>query len=158
MHKSFTLAEVLIAVVIVSLVGLAILELNSNQFFIFEQTKDKKEANLLISIGVFNPIKEGNLSLFTLGKLEKNLDLSEYLKDYQIDNDEILKFYKEIKPNYFEEPFSEIDMAEEIKKDEQRYKKAIEHNVENNFIVLIDRLTMQFQKGSSALYRISLGE
>jgi len=96
MRGAFTLIEVLVATVIASIAGMALLQMNSNNMHLFKQIQYRSSNSEPISLIALHGDKKYNKttkSLYDiLGKTYdiKNDDLRKYLKDYRVDYTEIL--------------------------------------------------------------------
>lgn len=87
MRNGFSLVEVIIAVLIISVVGFALLQMQSNTIRSLKLLETRMEVN--------------EYSSFLFGTISKDLhgkrrDVYEYIKErYNIDNDDLIKYLKE---------------------------------------------------------------
>jgi len=146
----------LVAVAIISVVGLALLSMKSNHSYLFAKSYEKLEANSILSV-------------FSLGDSGKITDGSANLKDttaiFNIQDDDILTFLKSKEFDYKNSESSIIDFAE-IQDDEQSSNQSSsqssrqgdEATFENTFIFQLEQQGIATKEGGSFIYRIQLGE
>ncbi len=105
MRSAFTLVEVLVAVVIATIVGAGLLQLNSNYSNLFGQIQKKSSSSEVMSIfGLHADLK--------YNRTDKTLyDLLE--DDYEIENDDLRKYLKDQKFAYTEHLVDTITLGEE---------------------------------------------
>ncbi|MEA2111647.1 MAG: prepilin-type N-terminal cleavage/methylation domain-containing protein [Campylobacterota bacterium] len=96
MKSGFTLIEVLVATVIASIAGMALLQMNSNNTHLFKQIQYRSSNSEPVSLIALHSDKKYNRSTKSLYDILdrtydiKNDDLRKYLKDYKIDYNEQL--------------------------------------------------------------------
>ncbi len=119
MRGAFTLIEVLVATVIASIAGMALLQMNSNNMHLFKQIQYRSSNSEPISLIALHGDKKYNKttkSLYDiLGKTYdiKNDDLRKYLKDYRVDYNEML-----IETIKFDESEAEAENDEMIQEED----------------------------------------
>ncbi len=96
MRNAFTLIEVLVATVIASIAGMALLQMNSNNTHLFKQIQYRSSNSEPISLIALHSEKKYNKTTKSLYDILdktydiKNDDLRKYLKDYSVDYNEQL--------------------------------------------------------------------
>jgi prepilin-type N-terminal cleavage/methylation domain-containing protein len=96
MRGAFTLIEVLVATVIASIAGMALLQMNSNNMHLFKQIQYRSSNSEPISLIALHGDKKYNKTTKSLYDILdrtydiKNDDLRKYLKDYKVDYSELL--------------------------------------------------------------------
>ncbi len=146
MHKSFTLIEVIVAVVILALVGVALLK-NGNNGIDFLQKISQKDSTIDTVLIVAN---HRNLSF---NHLQKSLE--DYLQtSYSIDDMEVQKIVKSKKFKYLE-TYPKIDLPVLEGFEEENQDNAEE---ENAFPLQIVKISIMGKKDSSYLYMLELNE
>jgi prepilin-type N-terminal cleavage/methylation domain-containing protein len=96
MRGAFTLIEVLVATVIASIAGMALLQMNSNNMHLFKQIQYRSSNSEPISLIALHGDKKYNKTTKSLYDILdrtyeiKNDDLRKYLKDYRVDYSELL--------------------------------------------------------------------
>jgi prepilin-type N-terminal cleavage/methylation domain-containing protein len=89
MRKAFSLMEIMIAVIIISVVGLALLQVNSNSNNLYTIIFDRTKENQIATVGFVEFSDETD---------KKEQIVYEALKErYEIDNDDIMQDLKEYK-------------------------------------------------------------
>jgi len=116
MRKAFTLIEVMVAVVIISVVIMAILELYSNNSHIFSTLGKKGRTNQYASFIIANP---------DYGFENKKTNLYELLSDFDLEND-LRRRLKETKVEVIYQELEIIDMAEFDEEGEESLEIATE--------------------------------
>lgn len=104
MRKAFTLVEVLIAAVLVSVVVIGLFQSSQNNLLLIDFAKKKEATNEIFSLILLNENEEWNRS-------EK--DLYEFVKDkFDIKNDDLKTYLKNQKVLYSQEEANLIDLSE----------------------------------------------
>ncbi len=152
MRKSFTLVEVIIAVMILALVGVALLKSGAINISALERISKKDNFVDLTTIIVNHRNPDFN-------HLTKALE--DFLPNLSIDDDELRKLLKEkfkyqeyeikIKPPTMEE-FEEINFSDEVEEDEE--KEQFQSPIEISLI----KLSLQNEEGGDYLYILELRE
>lgn len=156
MNRAFTLVEVIVAVVIISVVGLSLLKINANHTNIFKFSLDRIDVNQLASFYVNN--YDPNLEMRDYSILE--LIKSKYP---EIKDDEIRKYLDEVKISIKEdEEVDELNLFEDDSRAEDESKSEAYKNFENNpkmskdddsNKIIINRLNLNFNDVKSGYYR-----
>ncbi len=99
-NRAFTLIEVLVSVLIISVVATALFQISTNSKSSFEFLVQKIEFSTICSIPFLHNNKQWHNS---------NKSLYDFLRsNYNIKNDEFRKFLKETKVHYKQEEFSKL--------------------------------------------------
>lgn len=118
MKKGFSLIEVLIATVILSVVGIALLQMGSKNQKINRYIDQKSSIAHLASVVGFHH----NINF---NKTEKTL--YDFLKsDYKIDNFDIKKMLEEQKVRYVEQKVATVDFGESNESEENQRTKRFD--------------------------------
>ncbi len=94
MRAAFTLIEVLIATIIASIAGMALLQMSSNNMHLFKQIQYRSSNSEMLSLIALHNDKKYNRTSKELFDLLDNT--------YDIQNDDFRKYLKEIKIEYNE--------------------------------------------------------
>lgn len=104
MRKAFTLVEVLIAAVLVSIAVIGLLQSSQNNLLLIDFAKKKKATNEIFSLILLNENEEWDKS---------DKDLYEFVKDkFDIKNDDLKTYLKNQKVLYTQEEANLIDLSE----------------------------------------------
>ncbi len=132
--KAFTLIEVLISVTILALTGAVLIQIALNNKQNFQTLLNKIEFDEIISI----PLTHRNKIYHKTTK-----DLYTYLyKDYNLTNDDIIRYLKSKKVSYEQRSFSvikpfESNESEEMTEENQNKEQSLTINVDK--IVIFDK-------------------
>jgi len=150
MRKAFTLVEVLIAVVIISIVIAAQLQLFSNNGKLFERMRTKIDNALLLTLILGDD---------TVGFEDSKLFLDELVKPFNVDdalrqrlkaqNSEL--FYQEVKRI---EAGDVAEQGDDTVSDEEAVQN--EEKGQNSAALIIGKSILRSKGGSSAVLRIEL--
>ncbi len=149
MRKGFTLIEVMIAVVIISTVIMALLEMFANNIHIFSTLTKKTQINQYSSFFISNP-EQG---------LEKEdaLTLYDLIEDFDVE-DELRRELKEVKIKIVYQELETIDMSDfdgsEEEIDETKNSDEEEKEVNSNMVFEIGKTVLKFDDSSVALLRL----
>ncbi len=135
MRKAFTLIEVMVAVVIISIVIMALLEMRGHTTHIFSRLSEKSEINQHLSFLVSN--KE-------YGFKNTSITLDKLLDDFDMDN-ELRHHLQAIKVDLV---YQEIDSIELAENDDE--------NLSSTMVFEIGKTILKTEKSSTALTRIIL--
>jgi prepilin-type N-terminal cleavage/methylation domain-containing protein len=143
-HKAFTLVEVLIATAIISVVGVALLSMNSNSTYLFTKSLQKKHQTNTLNISALNT---------PLETTDQKTSLYDTISDsYSIDDDKIATFFIEIEYEYRLDEFSAITFAEE--EDEEEAQNSQEDDkIVNPYTIEILKTETFSELGGAYLYR-----
>jgi len=132
--KGFILVEIIVSVMLLSFVGIALLQINSNQKKIYTLASKKLEFSRYISIVT-------NRHSIDLHK--RDIDLYEFVKQkYNIRDEELIKILKETKIKYLQE-----------------YKSVINLNIQEDekpINILIDKIKISNKKATSIYITVKL--
>jgi prepilin-type N-terminal cleavage/methylation domain-containing protein len=151
--KAFTLIEVMVAVVILSVMSLTLLQVRNNNTHLTSYFINKNKASSLMSIvSPYYGIKSHN----------KNLHLDdEVQKEFKID-DTSRKYLKEFNLLYKNKVISTIDLLEEPTKDDEITKEENENEDENEeetdknllLAVKVQKISISDKKIKSFFYNL----
>jgi prepilin-type N-terminal cleavage/methylation domain-containing protein len=147
MTKAFSLIEIIIAVIIISVVGVGLLQVNSNSHTIYSKIFERTNSNQISSIGFVN---------FETKSDKKEQSLSEMLKTkYDIDNDDILKRFKDIKV-YSSSTL--INSIEPFKSEEEEEDNYMEESGDEKIPLTIEIYSVEVKVDSSnrAIFSITV--
>ena len=144
--KAFTLIEVLISVTILALTGAVLIQIASNNKQNFQTLLNKIEFDEIISI----PLTHRNKIYHKTTK-----DLYTYLyKDYNLTNDDIIRYLKSKKVSYEQKNFSvikpfESNESEDIIEEENQ-------NNEQSFTINVDKIVIFNKENSFTAFTVNL--
>lgn len=101
MHKAFTLIEVMISVVIISIVIIALLQMNGNNSFIFSNLLKNSSANQYASFFISNQ---------DYGFEDKKVNMDDLVSDFKVE-DELRKKLKDVKIEILYQELEKIDLS-----------------------------------------------
>ena len=101
-RKAFTLLEVMISVVIISVVIMALLKMHANSTYLFENINKTKEMNQYLSLFVANS---------DYGFEKKSITLDQLVKDFSLDDD-LRDKLKEIKSEIKYTQLEKLDLGD----------------------------------------------
>ena len=104
MRSAFTLIEVLVATVIASIAGMALLQMNSNNTHLFKQIQYRSSNSESVSLIALHSDKKYNKTSKSLYDI---LDTT-----YDIKNDDLRKYLKDTKVDYNEKVIETITFGE----------------------------------------------
>jgi len=123
--SAYILMEVIVSIVILSIVGISLLKVNSNEKKLYTIASSKIKFLRYVSV----PLSQHSIDLH-----RKDLDMYDMLKDrYDFRNDKLIQELKNIKINY-----------------SQKYKSMVSFSREKtNVNLLIDEIVLKNKKASS---------
>ena len=133
--KAFTIIETMVAVMIISIVVIAIIEMNGNISHIFSKFNSHLKINQFASIFISNK---------NYGFEKKSVNLDDLLSDFKIEND----LRRELKNIKIDISYKELDTFD-IGKSE--YEEA-----NSNLIFKIGKTVLQTNNSSAALIRFGI--
>lgn len=154
MHKArdgFTLIEVMIAVVIISSVIMALIQMYANNIHIFSTLNKKAQINQYSSFFISNPDN---------GLESDKVTLYDLLSDFDLEND-LRRSLKEIKAEVIYQELESIDMADydgsgdENEEDSEELQENKE-NSNSSMVFEIGKTILKVQDSSVGLLRMRL--
>lgn len=137
----------LVAVAIISVVGLALLSMKQNHTYLFAKSYDKKEATNILNIVALNSKSDDTDQKANLYTQVNTLG--------EVKDDDLISYFKEREYEYKQSEASIIDFAEiEAKSDEDTDKEK----EENPYILQITKEEVYTEKAGAYLYRIKLSK
>ena len=149
--RAFTLIEVMVAVMIISVVILALLQMFANNTHIFSQLTKQAKINQYASLFLANP---------DYGFETKSVSLNELVSDFKV-NDALNSELKKSKVEIVYQKIKQIDMSEYDDKNREKEKEKLEPSKENqtvhsNMVFEIGKTVLKTDKSSIALLRLKV--
>ncbi|MCX6051580.1 MAG: type II secretion system protein [Campylobacterales bacterium] len=147
--RAFTLIEVMVAVMIISVVILALLQMFANNTHIFSQLTKQVKMNQYASLFLANP---------DYGFETKHVNLDDLVSDFKV-NDALNSELKKNKVEIVYQKVKQIDMSEYD--DKNREKEKLESSKENqtvhsNMVFEIGKTVFKTDDSSIALLRLKV--
>ncbi|MDO8455060.1 MAG: prepilin-type N-terminal cleavage/methylation domain-containing protein [Sulfurimonas sp.] len=155
MHKkakrAFTLIEVMVAVMIISVVILALIEMFANNIHIFSGLKKQTHINPYASFFISNP---------DYGLETKSAVLYDLVSDFKLEDD-LLRELKNIKVEVVYQVVEKIDLGEyddmnKDKSNESDRGEKTDREVKTNAIFEIGKTVIKTSEASTALLRLRI--
>lgn len=145
MLRAFTLVEVMVAVVIISVVIMALIKLFANNSHIFSTLSDKSKNNQYLSFLV-SPSQYG----FT----DKKTTLYTLVEEFDIES-ELKRELKSIKVKLLYQELDSIDMGEsEFEPESEIQEDDIEKEASSNMVFEIGKTVLKVEETSVSMLRI----
>lgn len=132
---AFTLIEVIVSVMIISIVIMALLEMKSNNSFMLTSLKKQSDNEQYISLLITNK---------DYGFEDKKIRLDALVKEFDVD-DKLRKKLKNIKANIIYKEISIIDLNEE-------------DNSSSSMIIEIGESSLKMDNASAKIYRLKMND
>lgn len=145
-RKGFTLIEVMISVVIISVVILALLEMFANNTHIFSTLTQKSKINSYVSLFIANP---------DYGLEDKKISLDDLVSDFTLESD-LRRKLKETKAEIIYQELDTIDMREYEEEDSTEISENENAGTESGFIFEIGKSSIKINDSSASLLRIKI--
>jgi len=110
MRPAFTLMEVMVAVLIISVTLGAMLQITHNAGFIYERGKNRSDILPRASLAFANPLEEHP---------SENIDIKSIAESFGVKDDDILDILRDAEPKLESELYSQIDLSETDDEDEE---------------------------------------
>jgi len=110
MRPAFTLMEVMVAVLIISVTLGAMLQITHNAGFIYERGKNRLDILPRASLAFANPLEEHP---------SENIDIKSIAESFGVKDDDILDILRDAEPKLESELYSQIDLSETDDEDEE---------------------------------------
>jgi len=144
MRKAFTLIEVMISVVIISVVIAALIQMFANNTHIFSSLSTKSKINSYISLFVANE---------EYGLRDKELSLYDLVRDFKLESE----LRQELRDTKVEVVYKELDSIDMGGFDEDPgLDKAGESQGDSGLVFEIGRSTLKMKDSSVSLLRVNL--
>ena len=144
MRKAFTLIEVMISVVIISVVIAALIQMFANNTHIFSSLSTKSKINSYISLFVANE---------EYGLRDKELSLYDLVRDFKLESE----LREELRDTKVEVVYKELDSIDMGGFDEDPgLDKAGESQGDSGLVFEIGRSTLKMKDSSVSLLRVNL--
>lgn len=146
MKHAFTLIEVLVAAVIASIAGMALLQMNSNNTHLFKQIKQRSSTSEPMSLIALHSDKKYN-------KTTKSL--FDILDDtYDIKNDDFRKYLKETRIDYSEQLIETIRFDDTQSSDKEEESDMQESGTDTSVPVIqfeLIQLVVKTKEGQNTI-------
>lgn len=140
--NAFTLIEVIVAVMIISVVIMALIQMNANNTHIFSSLKQQTMTNQYASLLISND---------DYGFEKKSVVINDLLSEFNLQND-LRRELKNIKAEIIYQKLEQIDMSEQ-----DTTQETVENNeVSSNMILEIGKSVLKTKKSSTALLRLRI--
>ena len=137
-RRAFTLIEVMVSVMIISVVIMALLQMNANNTHIFSATKKQLKTNQYLSFLIANK---------DYGFEDKNIYLDDLIQDFEVEND-LRRELKRIKVAIVYQELESIDLSEDMNDTQES---------SNSVIVLeIGKSVLKTKDDSSSMMRLRI--
>ncbi len=140
LKNAFTLIEVLVAVMIISVVIMALIQMYANNTHIFSSLKQQTKINQYSSLLIAND---------EYGFEKKSININDLLGEFDL-QDDLRRELKNIKVEIIYKELEQIDMSEQDINDENA--KDIEVN--SNMIIEIGQSIIKTNESSTSLLRL----
>ncbi|WP_394358767.1 type IV pilus modification PilV family protein [Hydrogenimonas thermophila] len=148
MRPAFTLMEVMVAVLIISVTLGAMLQITHNAGFIYERGKNRSEILPRASLAFSNPLEEHP---------SENIDIKSIAESFGVKDDDILDILRKAEPKLESELYSQIDLSE--MDDDENEEMLEEDDATQNQSLSIDiyRLVYKEKDGNAvSIFRLKL--
>lgn len=136
LRDAFTLIEVMVAVMIISVVIMALIEMFANNTHIFMSLKKQTKTNQYSSLLISNQ---------NYGFEDKNIYLDDLVSDFNLEND-LRRELKEIKTKVIYQELQTIDTAEQ----------DLEEDTNASIVFEVGKSTIKFEDSSIAMLRLRI--
>ncbi len=144
MRKAFTLIEVMIAVVIISIVIASLIQMFANNTHIFSSLNSQSKINSYVSLFIAND---------DYGLEDKEVSLDDLVSDFSLES-ELRAELRETKAEIIYKDLDSIDMSEFDETSELEEEEKAE--VSSGLVFEIGRSTIKIKDSSASLLRIQI--
>lgn len=148
-HSAFTLIEVMVAVVIISSVIMALIQMYANNIHIFSSLKAKTDITQYGSLLLDNP---------NVGFEKEETNLYELIDGFDV-TDDLRHHLKKIKVKVVYQELERLDLSEldtEQKDDDTQESEPQDKTATNTMLLEIGRTVLKFDEGATSIMRIQL--
>ncbi len=149
-RNAFTLIEVMVAVMIISVVVMALLQMRGNNTHIFLNISNKVKINQYLSFFVSNK---------SYGFEKKSSNLNDLLSDFDLE-DELRRKVKDIKVNIVYQEVQQIDLSEFDTSEDMDDSDSVEEentkDINSNMLFEIGRTVLKIDDSSASLLRLRI--
>jgi len=147
MRPAFTLMEVMVAVLIISVTLGAMLQITHNAGFIYERGKNRSDILPRASLAFANPLEEHP---------SENIDIKSIAESFGVKDDDILDILRDAEPKLESELYSQIDLSEMDDEDEEMSEED-DTTQSQTLGINIYRLVYKEKDGNSvSIFRLKL--
>jgi prepilin-type N-terminal cleavage/methylation domain-containing protein len=144
MRKAFTLIEVMIAVVIISVVIAALIQMFANNTHIFSSLKSQSKINSYVSLFIAND---------TYGLEDREVSLDDLVSEFNVES-ELRAVLRETKAKIIYKELESIDMREYEEGEE--VDQESEASVNSGLVFEVGSSTIKIHDSSASLLRIQI--
>lgn len=137
-RRAFTLIEVMVSVMIISVVIMALIQMNANNTYLFSTTKKQLKTKQYLSLLIGN--KE-------YGFENKNIYLDDLLRDFEVEDD-LRRKLKSKKYEIIYQELESIDLSED--------KNDTEDSNNANIVLEIGKSVLKSKDDSSSMMRLRI--
>ncbi len=146
-RKAFTLIEVMISVIIISVVIMALLQMFSNNTHIFSSFKEKKKINQYSSFFISN---------IEIGFEDESTTLHRLIEEFPLEDDFRRKL-KEMKVDILYQELETIDMSEfDGSEEEDKEENEEEKESNSNMVFEVGKTILRAEGSSVSILRLRL--
>ena len=137
-RRAFTLIEVMVSVMIISVVIMALLQMYANNTHIFSAVKKQMQTNQYISLLIANN---------DYGFEDKNIYLYDLIRDFEVEND-LRRELKKIKVAIIYQELESIDLSEDM--------NNTQDNSNSGIVLEIGKSVLKAKDDSSSMMRLRI--
>jgi len=139
--EGFTLIEVMVAVMIISVVIMALLKMYSNNVYIFSSIKQEIKTNQYVSLLIGND---------NYGFEKKHIVMYDLVKDFDLESD-LRRKLKSLKADIIYTQVDSIDLSEDTQKNDNTESKST-----SSVVLEIGRDTLKTKTFSTSIMRLRI--
>ena len=137
-RRAFTLIEVMVSVMIISVVIMALLQMNANNIHIFSATKKHLKTNQYVSLLIASK---------DYGFEDKNIYLDDLIRDFELEDD-LRRELKRIKVAILYQALDSIDLSKDTNDTQESSNSAI--------VLEIGKSVLKAKDDSSSIMRLRI--
>jgi prepilin-type N-terminal cleavage/methylation domain-containing protein len=137
-RRAFTLIEVMVSVMIISVVIMALLQMSANSIHIFSATKSQLKTNQYLSFLIANK---------DYGFENKNIYLYDLIQDFEVEDD-LRRALKKIKVAILYQELESIDLSEDTNNTQETSNSGI--------VLEIGKSVLKAKDDSSSMMRLRI--
>jgi len=145
-RKAFTLIEVMVAVLIISVVIMALFEMQGNNSHFFSKFYKKIQVNQIVSFFI---------SKNESGFEKRDIYLDDFLSEFNLEDD-LRRKLKEVKIELDYEELEQIDMNENEEDSEEAFEDDEEDQTESKVVFEIGKTILKLDDTSISIVRLRL--
>ncbi len=145
-RKAFTLIEVMVAVLIISVVIMALFEMQGNNSHFFSRFYKKIQVNQMVSFFISN--KENGFE-------KRDVYLDDLLSEFNLE-DELRRKLKEVKVELDYEELDQISMNEDEEDSEDVFRDEEEDETDSEVVLEIGKTILKLDDTSTSIVRLRI--